>query len=168
MDAQMLKFTPGWYLLYTRPKQEKNVVKQLKEKCIDTFLPQMQKITTHGIKKKLSSVIMFPSYAFVYLSSAKEFLKGADTRGVVNYVRIGKVPAKVSEKTIADIKQVVGSDEYYEVSDEKFDISGRYLIESGPLAGMDCEIVEHRGSFKALIRVLLLERSVLIDLNNME
>ena len=162
----MLNFSPGWYVLYTRPKQEKSVVKQLQEKNINTFLPHVQKVTNEGLCKKISSVILFPSYTFIYVNTLKDFFTAGDIKGVVNYVRIGKKPAKVSEKTISEIKLVIKAADNYEICSERFDYQCQYLIESGPLQGLTCEIIDHKGSKKALIRVLLLERCVLIDLKN--
>lgn len=107
---------------------------------------------------------LFPSYVFVRLNSAQEFFLVKDLDGVRNYVRFGKEIAKVSESVIDQLKSISGQHSGIEVSSDVF-MHGEFLhIYNGPLTGLLCEVVEYQGKKKVLVRVNLLNRTVVVDL----
>lgn len=113
--------------------------------------------------KKLIIEPLFPSYVFVQILNHKDFLAAQDTEGVVNYVRFGKVPAYVSEKVVNNIRLLVHACEEIDVSSGSFDKGQQLLIQDGPLTGLSCEMVTYKGGSKALVRVDLLQRTLLVN-----
>jgi len=51
------------------------------------------------------------------------------------------------------------------VSTENFRQGKKFLIKEGPFIGHYCEVVEYQGRKKILVRLDLLERSVLVNLS---
>lgn len=157
-------FSPGWYLLYTRPKQEKKVIQQLADLNIQHFLPTLKRLRQWHDRKKIIHEPLFPSYAFVYLNNVREYLAGQDISGVVSYVRFGKEPARIDDKVIANIHLIINECEDVDVLFDYFDEGQQLVINKGPLAGLSCEMIQYRGKSKALVRVELLKRSIVADI----
>lgn len=162
----MNTFSCGWYLIYTKPRQEKKVVEQLTSKEIPCFLPMMRTSRQWNDRKKIQLVPLFPSYIFIYISNAMEYFAGQDTDGVVNYVRFGKTAVQVCEKVINNIRLIVDECEEIDVSTEYFKKGQQLLIQEGALTGLSCEMVQYKGKDKALVRVDLLQRSLLINVQS--
>lgn len=157
-------FVPGWYLLYTRPKHEKKVAHLLTLKNIYVFLPTHGTIRQWNDRKKFIREPLFPSYTFVYINNMKEYFTGQDIDGVVGYVKFGNTPARVDETVVNSIKIITESNADLAIYYNQFDKGQTLIIQEGPLKGVSCEMIEHKGREKALVRVALLQRSIILDI----
>ncbi|MFB6456939.1 UpxY family transcription antiterminator [Chitinophaga sp. Hz27] len=162
----MSTFSSGWYLIYTRPRLEKKVVEQLATRGVSCYLPMVRASRQWSDRKKILTTPLFPSYVFVYLRNTSEYFAGQQTDGVVNYVRFGKSVAMVREKVINNIRLVIDECDEIDVSSEYFRQGQQLIIQEGPLAGLSCEMVQYKGKDKALVRVDLLQRSLLVDIQS--
>ena len=160
----MSVFNSGWYLLYTRPQCEKKIASSLEERGIGHYLPLERKLRIWSDRKKLMEMPLFPSYVFIELTESRDYFMGLETDGVVGYVKFGKAIAKVDAKVVNNLKLVAECGVGLEVISDVLQKGRRMLIAEGAMAGLDCEIVEHKGMRKMLVRVNLLNRSVLVTL----
>ena len=86
-----------WYLLKTKPRQEKIAVQNLKNQNYEVYCPWAI------INKK--NVILFPGYLFIHLDSKLEnWLPIRSTKGVLNFVKFGLNFAKIPDGVIDFIK----------------------------------------------------------------
>jgi transcription antitermination factor NusG len=156
----------GWYVIYTRPRHEKKVAIQLSEINIVSFLPTMRTVRVYKNREKYIDAPLFPSYIFVYVNDLDEYYRGLSINGALYYVRSGENVAKVSEAVIHNIRLLVeqGNDQQMEVSDAYFRPGKQVLIKDGVMTGLYGEIVEVKGTQKILIRITLMQRSILITL----
>lgn len=89
-----------WYLVYTKPRQEKCALYNLQQQDYECYMPTRP---SEKIHRKLLRVVdepLFPRYLFVRLghgASAKSWLSIRSTRGVSHLVRFGIEPAKVDD-----------------------------------------------------------------------
>lgn len=164
MPKSLSRFLSGWYLVYTRPKQEKRVAASLENKGISSFLPTSKVIRVWRDRKKIVDSPLFPSYVFVFLTSLFEYYTGLEAEGVVQYVRFGSEIATVKDTIINDIRLLSDKCDRIEVTPEFFITGQQTIISHGPLAGLQCEVVEMLGRQRVLVRVNLLKRHVLVDL----
>jgi transcription antitermination factor NusG len=155
-------FISGWYLLYTRPKQEKKVAIQLEEKEVDYFLPTIKITRQWHDRKKVIDTPLFPSYVFVNIKTAYEFNNGLSIDGVSCYVRFGKQLARVGQIVIDQIKLVIKRGKNILVSEESFLPGKQLIIRQGALSGLSCEVVKYGGGERILVRVDLLQRNILL------
>ena len=87
----------NWYLIKTKPRQEKIAKQNLENRGYVTFCP----ITK--INKKL--VVLFPSYLFVQLNEkTQNFSPIYSTKGISYFVKFGSNFAKVPTSVIEFIK----------------------------------------------------------------
>ncbi|PZR05603.1 MAG: antitermination protein NusG [Flavobacterium psychrophilum] len=160
----LVPFSPGWYLLYTMPKQEKTVAKQLASWKIDYYLPMVKRRRKWSDRVKTIEFPLFPSYLFIYLKQLNDYYVGLDLKGVLQYVKCGKNLAKVSDDLISDLRAAIESGRIMEVIDDVLKKGDQLLIEGGPLAGLKGELIRYKNKELIIIRVTILKRSILLTL----
>lgn len=137
-----------WYVVYTKPKQERTACSQLTNQGFDAFFPLCQKEKLTAGKRVRVSEILFPRYVFIkpkneYLS----FNSVKYTRGVTDFVRFGGQLATVSDQMVAEliarendvVAPLFSQGEVVEVCDGPFEgISAVFQL---PLAEQRCEVL---------------------------
>ncbi len=151
-------------MLYTRPCHEKKTFSGITELGVEAFMPTVKVFRQWHDRKKYVSVPLFPSYIFVYLSNILHYYNCLDVHGALGFVRFGKEIATVGAKVIEDIRLITGNTNDIEVSSASFAPGQQVYIHEGPLTGLSCEIVEIGKTSKALVRVTLLNRCLLVTL----
>jgi transcription antitermination factor NusG len=158
----MSKFNKGWYVIYTRPCQEKKVALQLQDKLSDVFLPTMKTLRIWCDRKKYVDTPVFPSYIFVYLSNQEEYYTSLKADGALYYVKTGRENARVSEEIILNIKSMITHGRELQVTTDRFSAGQPVTVQRGALAGLSGELVKVNGDNKILIRINLLQRNLLV------
>lgn len=160
----MNNYSSGWYVVYTRPRNEKRVSHQLDLRGFPFFLPVTKSLRTWNNRKKYLEVPLFPSYIFVNLSKVDEYYEVLNMEGVLYFVRLGKSIAKVSETVINNIRLIEKQQTELEISEEHFLPGRQVVIKQGTLTDLSAEIVEVKGKEKLIVRVNLLQRNILMAL----
>ena len=158
-------FKVGWYIVYTRPRHEKNLTKDLEHMGIETYLPMTNEKRKWQDRIKVIECPLFPSYVFVKLESYIQFYNSCKARGFVSYLKLGKHLASVRDSVIENIELALNEIDNFEVSTELFPLGKKVTITQGTFSGIGCEIVNHRGRNKVLVRIDLLNRCILINLS---
>ncbi|RFM26928.1 UpxY family transcription antiterminator [Deminuibacter soli] len=160
----MSKFNAGWFVIYTKPRHEKKVTEQLGKAAVNAFLPTVKTLRTWCDRKKYIETPLFPSYVFVHLTDTQCYLKSLDIDGVLHYVRTGKEIARISDTVIDHIRLAVQGETGMEISYENFRPGRQLMIREGVFTGYCCEVVQYKGKEKILVRISLLQRSILLNL----
>ena len=93
-----MTFMKKWYLLKTKPRQEKIALANLENQDFDSYCPYAT------INNKI--VVLFPGYLFIHLDETSDnWGPIRSTKGVLNFVRFGLSYAKISNKIIDFIKE---------------------------------------------------------------
>ena len=91
-----------WYLVYTKPRQERVARTNLGRQGYETYLPLMRKSLRRGGRRTASVVPMFPRYLFIHLDrSTDNWGPIRSTLGVVSVVRFGHEPASAPDDLVA-------------------------------------------------------------------
>lgn len=160
----MNRFNPGWRVIYTRPQHEKRVQADLAERNIRTFLPCVKTLRTWNDRKKYISMPLFPSYIFVYLESNMDYYTALEIQSALYFLKSGKEVALVRDEVIDQISMLLGISEDIEVLEGRFSGGQKLLILEGAFSGQYCEFVEYNGSLKAIVRVDIMQRCMLVTL----
>jgi transcriptional antiterminator RfaH len=160
----MRAFCAGWYLIYTLPHHEKKVQSRLNEMEIKSFLPLTKKLRMWHDRKKYIDEPLFPSYVFIYLNSIQNYYEGMQVEGSLSYVKTGKEIARVNENVVTNIQLITNETRDIEVSHSLFLPGQQLTITEGPLAGLCGEMIHYDKKQRLLVRVELLQRSILIVL----
>lgn len=125
---------PGWYAIYTHPRQEERAERNLNAWGVTTFNPKFKK--THfsrgSCPPAVVSANLFPRYIFARFSVHAFIHKILFTRGVISVVNFGSGPARVDDEVVAFIMSRVRADGLIDIS-EKLKRGDKVIIRDGPL-----------------------------------
>lgn len=96
-----------WYLVYTKPRQEKIALQNLQQQGYDCYLPTLPMEYLRRGTLAVTEEALFPRYLFVQLglsTDAKSWAPIRSTKGVSRLVTFGSHPAQVSEALIQTLK----------------------------------------------------------------
>src|SRR5690348_5156710 len=140
-----------WYVIRTKPHQERLAEFHLRQLSVETFLPLLKQRKTVRRQHKMVVEPLFPRYLFARFDITDCYRAVNFSRGVLNVVEFGSKPAEVSETLIDGIKSRM-EDGYVIPKSERFQKGQIVSIKGGPLAGLEAVFVRE---MKEQDRVLL-------------
>jgi transcriptional antiterminator RfaH len=155
----------NWNVIYTRPRHEKKVAEHLSYIQVEHYLPTVRTLKIWNGRKKYVTVPLFPSYLFVKPESTQHYFDSLHIPGVLHYLHTSKQLSEISDQVICRLK-AIGNHQHIDVqlSTERFCPGSMVNIQAGPFTGFPCEVVQNKGKHKILVRIELLNRSILVDL----
>ncbi len=142
-----------WFAIYTKPRQEKIVEKQLLKQKIEYYLPYKKELRQWSDRKKWVETPLFPSYIFVKITT-KEYSVVKGTHGVLKFVNFSGERLSIREEEIALIRRVETSKCLVEVAqDTAFTIGAKVEITEGILAGESGKLVTIAGKDRVGIEI---------------
>lgn len=149
-----------WYVIYTKPRNEKKVAERLALIGIEAYCPLVTVVKQWSDRKKKVQVPLLNSYVFVNINEKERELV-FEVSGVVRYLFwLGK-PAVVREHEIEALKDgLEGTIVSYEVKGIK--VGDVVPISTGPFRGKEGKVKQIN---KNSLQLILSELGVLITLN---
>jgi transcriptional antiterminator RfaH len=153
--------TRGWWLLHTRPRQEKAIARHLHANQVPFYLPLVSRRWTLRGRPVSSYLPLFPGYLFL-LGNADERLLALGTRRVASALSVSE-----QARLWGDLQQVhrlIASGQPITAEDKL--APGQVVeIRSGPLAGLRGKIVQQASRRRFVVEVDFIQRgaSVLLD-----
>jgi transcriptional antiterminator RfaH len=150
-----------WYLIHTKPRQEKRALENLERQGYECYLPLLP---TEKIQQKLVAVVdepLFPRYLFIHLDSSqsgKSWIPIRSTIGVSRLVTFGMEPAKVDQGLI-DLLRVNG-DQIAAQPQRLFNKGEKVMVTEGPFAGIEAIYQMSNGEGRAMVLIELMSRPV--------
>ena len=130
-----------WYALYTKPRWEIKVAKELEETGIETYCPVITEVRQWSDRKKKVTSPLFKSYVFVRLPE-KERSKVFEVPGVVQYIYwLGK-PAVIRDSEVEIIRRWLEDDNIDLVEVGALTPGDRITIANGSFKGKEAVISE--------------------------
>lgn len=129
-----------WYVIRTKPHQERQAEFHLRQLPVETFLPLLRH--NKRIRRQEKTVVepLFPRYLFARFDINDRYRAVKFARGVLNIVEFGLKPAEVSESVIEAIRERL-EDGYVIPPTERFQKGQIVQINGGPLAGLEAVFV---------------------------
>jgi transcription antitermination factor NusG len=147
-----------WFALRVRSRHERVAAIHLRSRGLEEFSPTYNAVRQWSDRKKVVERFLFPGYVFCRVNPADR-LPALTIPGVVDLVGFGDGPAPIPEKEIANIRSMVNSGLL--VTPWPFLKTGQaVLIERGPLAGVEGILTEIKKTYRLVVSVALLQRSV--------
>lgn len=152
-----------WFAVQVRSKFEGRVSTALNGAGYDTFLPTYRDRRTWSDRIKEVKVPLFPGYTFCRFNPQRR-LPILQIPGVIDVVSFGNQPAPVPEDEILAVRSVIETD--LAVRPWPFLQVGQKLrISKGPLSGVEGFLVEFKQSFRLVVSITILNRSVAAELD---
>lgn len=149
----------NWYALYTKPRWEKKVEKELQVQGIEAYCPQVTEVRQWSDRKRKVTSPLFKSYVFVQLEE-KDRAKVFDVPGVVQYLFwLGK-PAIVREEEINTIKVWLKDEQVEDIEISHLTRGDLLTISDGRFKGKEA-VVEKIG--KKRLRLILKDLGLVVN-----
>ncbi|HYR88047.1 MAG TPA: UpxY family transcription antiterminator [Terriglobia bacterium] len=152
-----------WYALYVRQRYEKIVASNLESKGYEVFLPSYQSKRRWSDRTKVIDRPLFAGYAFCRFDF-QERLPILTVPGVNFIVGFGKTPTPVDAKELEAVRLVTESGLPCEPW-PFLKVGHTVRVEYGSLAGLEGFVLNVRNSYRLIISVNLLGRSVAVELD---
>lgn len=134
-----------WYVIYTKPRNEKKVALELIKKGIEAYCPIRIEIKQWTDRKKKIEKPLFSSYCFVYIEEIQR-QQVLEVFGVSRFVYwLGK-PAVVKDKEIDEIKRWLNDFSHEKIYTDTFEVNDKVVIKSGTLMNQEAIILSQRGN----------------------
>ena len=161
MDSQ--QDNKKWIAVYTKPRHEKTVEKELQKKGFEVYLPLLKQRRKWSDRKKWLEFPLFRSYIFVK-TEIKNALFVLQTLGVVKVVKFGGEVAVIQNDSIQAIKLMIEGGYSPEATD--YFVKGDPVeVKDGPLKGLVGEVIRVDNHDRLLVRVDAIQHSVSVQIN---
>jgi len=126
----------GWYVVYTKPRQEARALENLRNQGIVSFLPTLMAERLHVGRRMVCPEALFPRYLFVRLEAGRSNWSAIrSTRGVVRLVEFGGVAARISSALMDALSEKPAQQKVL------FETGERLNVVEGPFVGLRAELL---------------------------
>jgi transcription antitermination factor NusG len=152
-----------WFALRVRSNCEQVAALHLRERGFEEFAPTYKTERQWSDRKKQIDLPLFPGYVFCRMNP-EDRLPVLTVPGTVGLVGFGKGPSAIPDHEIESIRTMFGSG--LVVAPWPFLHEGQaVLIERGPLAGVEGILQEIKKTFRLVVSIRLLQRSVSAEID---
>jgi transcriptional antiterminator RfaH len=152
-----------WYLIYTKPRQEKCALQSLEQQGYQCYLPIFPKEKLHQGVLAIGQEPLFPRYVFIRLAQdfmAKSWAPIRSTRGVSRLVRFGAEPARVDDALVDSLRA-------YEARvlcepERIFAAGERVQLQQGPFAGLEGIYQMADGQRRVMVMIEFMSKPVVV------
>jgi transcription antitermination factor NusG len=153
---------PRWYAAYTTARHEKRVAEQLERKSVECFLPLYEAVHRWKDRKARVRLPLFPGYVFVRIP-LRERLRVLEIPSVVHLVGTTSQPTELPDLEIDSLRSGLHALRiepcpYLKVGD-------RVRVKYGPLAGLEGILLRKRDSFRLVLSIDIIMRSVAVEID---
>jgi transcription antitermination factor NusG len=150
-----------WWVLHTRPRQEKSLARDLRALAIPSYLPQLQRRTPSRGRVLTSYAPLFPGYLFL-LTEAEGRIAALATRRVARALEV--TDQEAMWRDLRQVNQLLTSGAPV-TPEDRLEPGAIVEIRTGPLAGLRGKILKSASGRRFVVAVDFIQRgaSVLLD-----
>jgi transcription antitermination factor NusG len=154
---------PGWFALTVKSNHERAAAGALEYKGLQSFLPLCRARRRWSDRFRELDVPLFAGYVFCRFQR-EERSRVLACPGVTSVVGFGRAPEAVPEEEIEAVRRMVASS--LPVTPWPFlRVGERVRIEAGPLSGLEGILTQLKDSWRVVVSVELLQRSVAAEVD---
>lgn len=152
-----------WFVLYTKPRNEKLVSEKLQERGIEVYCPLIKEKRQWSDRVKTVEIPLFASYCFVNLKES-ERARVFGVSGIIRYLFWQKRAAIVRDAEIEAIRVMLNEADHDLIQVSTFKSGDTLTIVSGQFANTSGQVVRQQGK-TALIVLDSLQIMLSVDLS---
>jgi transcription antitermination factor NusG len=154
---------PSWFAIRVRPKHEKATALNLRRHGFEEYVPLHRVRRRWSDRVRVVETALFPSYIFCRFPR-HDRLRVLNSPGVESIVGFGKTDIPVDEAEIQAVRTLVASGR--PLAPWPFLRIGQSVaIESGPLAGLRGVVLREQDSWRVVVSVEALDRSIAVEVD---
>jgi transcriptional antiterminator RfaH len=142
-----------WYVMQTKPRNEKKVAGQIKSKEIEVFLPIIKQLRFWSDRRKTIETPLFSGYVFVHGDETERVRAIHDTNGALRYIYFQNRPAIITLNEIENIKISLREPDRIQIEEKQIKKGDFVKITRGTLRGMTGYVNEFRGNYKLTVNL---------------
>ncbi len=151
-----------WFAAYTTPRHEKAVVRQLRVRQVESFLPLYTSVRRwkNGCQVAVEQPL-FPGYVFVHVER-RQSVRVLQVPGVVSIVGKGREPSALPSHEIQSLREGLALRRYE--PHPCLAVGDKVRIVEGPLAGMAGVLVRKKKWLRVVLTLDLIMQSVAVEI----
>ena len=154
---------PSWFALRVRPKHEKTAASNLGRQGFEEYVPLHRVRRRWSDRMKELDAVLFPGYIFCRFPRQDRW-RVLSAPGVESIVGFGKTDVPVDDAEIQAVRALVASGR--PLAPWPFlRIGQNVAIESGPLAGLRGVVLRDQDSWRVVVSVEALDRSLAVEVD---
>jgi transcription elongation factor/antiterminator RfaH len=155
-----------WYALYTNSRHEKKIAQLLRNRHVNCYLPLYRSVRRWRDRRREIDLPLFPGYVFVQMP-LRSRLQALTVPGVVRIVTFDGKPAAVADSEIDALRQ--GLSRVASVKPHPYlKVGKRVRVRSGPFAGMHGILVRRKHTYRLVLSIDLIQRSLAVEIDEAE
>lgn len=157
-----------WFAVWTRSRQEKVAAATLEALGVPHFLPLKSELRQWSDRKQTVTFPLFAGYLFVRMNPANDSkLQVLKAPGIVGFVGNRLGPLAIPDQQIEDVRLVLS---------QRVDCTVLPLLKEGdqvrvvrgPLAGVEGSLVRNNSTFRLLISIEMIHKSVAVSVSRQD
>ena len=151
-----------WMVIYTKPRQEKSLARDLLRQAIPFYLPLVKKTLQYARRRVTSFAPLFDGYLFM-LGAEKQRTASLATNRVLRVL-----PVNDGLRLVTDLRQV----ERLIQADVPLTVESRLRagmnvrVRSGPFAGVEGVVLRRRGQTRLLVSINFLQKGASVEIED--
>jgi len=150
-----------WYLVHTKPRQEKCALENLQRQGFQCYLPTLPSEKLRQGVLTVADEPLFPRYLFIRLDtglSAKGWGPIRSTKGVSRLVSFGNEPAKIDDRLVHLLHS---QENAHQTQPQRLFAKGeRVMIADGAFAGLEAMYQMADGEGRVMVLIELISKPV--------
>ena len=151
-----------WWVVCTRPRQEKALARDLTQREISYYLPLVARTRLIRGRRVVSHVPLFGGYVFVH-GDDSERIRSLKTQRVAYTLEVDDQYQFASE--LRSVHQMIESGADLTV-EQRLRPGHRVRVKTGPLEGLEGQIICRRGESRLLVAIHLLHQGVSLSIED--
>src|SRR5579871_605944 len=153
----------NWYALYTCPRHERFVARQIERRSLSCFLPLYRSIRRWKDRRKELEFALFPGYVFVRMALENK-RRVLELPGVVRLVSFNGHPAAVPASEIDALRDLLSTNSRFEP--HPYLRAGRRVrVRNGAMQGLEGIVVRRKERCRVVFSIQLIQRSVAVEVD---
>ena len=136
-----------------RSCQEKNVAASLNGKGIESYIPIRREMHRWSDRRKMVDVLLIPRFVFLHCTEKERRTVLTMEPRISGFLCMDGKPSVVRDSEMEAFMAMVGSGRGIRVRGEMLAPGDRVRVMSGPLMGMECELVSVGGGRCLAVRL---------------
>jgi transcription antitermination factor NusG len=160
--SKVLSVDANWYAIYTRPRHEKSVVEQCRQRGFETFLPLYTAKRIWKQRKAEVLLPLFPAYLFVRMC-LQDRLRVLSIPSAVSLVSFQGAPAIIPDDQIQALSTAIAR--LRVEPHEYLAVGNRVRITDGPFTGLEGVLVRKQSKVHFVVSFDWMCRSVSVHVD---
>lgn len=156
----------GWYLIYSKPRQEGTAQEQLERQGYTTYLPLAPIRYRQRGRAHTKIGPMFPRYLFIHLTAGQDDWRPIrSTIGVSNLVKFGDSAIQVPDSLISTLMRREDEHGVQKIQAKLLKKGEKIRVAEGPLEGYEGIFEAKSGKDRVVVLLKILEKQAKLEIS---